>query len=113
MPAWIALAPVCFVPAYAAAQEHPALNDRFYFGAGVFFPQTTTSAQLTTRAAAISPRRRALWFCDTLKFTHIGSSAATYVSCAESDTALMYEPWRCSERPATPVTGEWIRCSPG
>jgi len=37
------------VPVCAAAQtvpEHPALNDRFYVGAGVFFPRTATSAQL-------------------------------------------------------------------
>lgn len=37
----------------AGAQEaiptHPALNDKFYLGAGAFFPRTTTSAQLTTR----------------------------------------------------------------
>ncbi|SRR3954463_1724327 len=26
--------------------EHPALRDRFYFGAGMFLPQTATSAQL-------------------------------------------------------------------
>src|SRR3954452_4915281 len=29
-----------------AIPEHPALRDRFYFGAGVFLPQTATSAQL-------------------------------------------------------------------
>src|SRR3954468_20699387 len=29
--------------------EHPALTDRFYFGAGVFFPQTSTSAQLQSK----------------------------------------------------------------
>jgi hypothetical protein len=38
----------------AAAQEaipdHPALRDRFYFGAGWFFPNTTTSAQLDSRS---------------------------------------------------------------
>ena len=37
----------------AAAQDvpvHPALNDRFYIGAGVFFPRTTTSAELTSRS---------------------------------------------------------------
>jgi hypothetical protein len=37
----------------AGAQEaiphHPALTDKFYLGAGAFFPKTTTSAQLTTR----------------------------------------------------------------
>jgi hypothetical protein len=37
----------------ALAQEtipnHPALTDKFYLGAGAFFPKTTTSAQLTTR----------------------------------------------------------------
>ena len=30
--------------------EHPALSDPFYFGAGVFFPQTATSAQLQSRS---------------------------------------------------------------
>ena len=42
-----------FVPACAAAQstipEHAALNDRFYFGVGAFFPRTATSAQLQSR----------------------------------------------------------------
>jgi len=36
----------------ARAQDipsHPALNDRFYAGAGIFFPKTGTSAQLTSR----------------------------------------------------------------
>jgi len=45
-----ALAAAFFVSTYATAQDHPALNDRFFFGAGAFFPQTTTSAQLTSRA---------------------------------------------------------------
>jgi hypothetical protein len=46
---------IALVSAAAAAQAqseipvHPALNDRFYFGAGAFFPKTTTSAQLTSR----------------------------------------------------------------
>lgn len=42
------LAVALFLPGYALAQEHPALNDRFYFGAGLFFPNTSTSAQLTS-----------------------------------------------------------------
>jgi outer membrane protein with beta-barrel domain len=29
--------------------EHPALNDRFYLGAGLFFPKTTTQAQLRSK----------------------------------------------------------------
>jgi hypothetical protein len=29
-----------------AVPEHPALKDKFYFGAGAFFPKTSTSAQL-------------------------------------------------------------------
>ena len=33
-------------PAWAQVPEHPALLDKFYFGAGVFFPKTTTQAQL-------------------------------------------------------------------
>ena len=32
--------------AQEAAPDHPALRDKFYFAAGYFFPQTTTSAQL-------------------------------------------------------------------
>ena len=44
------------VAAASAAQgdipEHPALNDRFYLGAGVFFPKTATEAQLTSRTGA-------------------------------------------------------------
>ena len=39
----------------AGAQEtipnHPALTDKFYLGAGAFFPKTATSAQLTTRTS--------------------------------------------------------------
>jgi hypothetical protein len=45
----LAAALAAAVPATAAeglVPEHPALRDRFYFGAGAFFPQTTTSAQL-------------------------------------------------------------------
>jgi len=47
---------IALVSAAAAAHAqseipvHPALNDRFYFGVGAFFPSTTTSAQLTSRA---------------------------------------------------------------
>ena len=33
-----------------APPDHPALRDRFYFAAGAFFPQTTTSAQLDSRS---------------------------------------------------------------
>lgn len=42
----------CAAAAGAAQGEipvHPALTDRFYIGAGVFFPKTATSAQLTSR----------------------------------------------------------------
>lgn len=39
-------APTLAGAAEGTLPEHPALVDRFYFGAGVFFPQTTTSAQL-------------------------------------------------------------------
>ena len=45
------------VAAASAAQgdipEHPALNDRFYFGAGAFYPKTNTQAQLTSNATGI------------------------------------------------------------
>ena len=50
----------------------------------------------------------AIWFCDTLKLTQIGSIAATYVSLALSAVALTYAPWRCSARLARPVTGDTI-----
>ena len=43
----------CSAPACAAEGEipvHPALTDRFYLGAGAFYPKTATSAQLTSRA---------------------------------------------------------------
>ena len=33
-------------PAAAQVPDHPAMRDRFYVGAGVFFPQTTTEGQL-------------------------------------------------------------------
>ena len=33
--------------------EHPALVDRFYFGAGAFFPQTATSAQLQNSTTGV------------------------------------------------------------
>jgi hypothetical protein len=39
-------------PAHAQVEipNHPALQDRFYFGVGAFFPRTTTSADLTSRS---------------------------------------------------------------
>ena len=45
-----ALAAACVAPAFGAdaIPVHPALNDRFYFGAGVFYAKTTTEAQLTS-----------------------------------------------------------------
>jgi hypothetical protein len=42
--------------AQALAQEipsHPALQDRFYFGAGAFFPKTSTQAQLTSNRLGV------------------------------------------------------------
>jgi hypothetical protein len=36
-----------------AIPDHPALNDRFTFGAGAFFPQTTTQASLTSNRTGI------------------------------------------------------------
>jgi hypothetical protein len=32
---------------------HPALNDRFYFGAGAFFPRTNTQASLTSKTTGL------------------------------------------------------------
>ena len=49
------IAAALFIPAYAGAQTvpaHPALNDRFYFGVGAFFPRTSTSPQLQSRTGA-------------------------------------------------------------
>jgi hypothetical protein len=40
----------------AGAQDiprHPALTDKFWFGAGVFFPETNTQAQLTNKATGV------------------------------------------------------------
>jgi hypothetical protein len=39
-------APLAAAAAEGVIPEHPALLDRFWVGAGAFFPQTTTSAQL-------------------------------------------------------------------
>ena len=50
----------------------------------------------------------AAWFCDTLKFTQIGSIAATYVRLALSAIELTNAPCRCSARLASPVTGDVI-----
>lgn len=36
-----------------AIPDHPALNDRFYFGLGAFFPQTTTQAQLQNNRTGV------------------------------------------------------------
>lgn len=48
---------IALVSAAANAQSeipvHPALTDKFYIGAGVFFPKTTTQAQLTSKATGI------------------------------------------------------------
>ena len=45
---------IALVSATANAQGeipiHPALTDKFYIGAGVFFPKTTTTAELTSSA---------------------------------------------------------------
>jgi hypothetical protein len=43
-----ALGVAAAAPAFCqeAIPEHPALRDRFYFAAGMFFPRTTTSAEL-------------------------------------------------------------------
>jgi hypothetical protein len=36
-----------------AIPDHPALRDRFYFGAGIFVPQTATSAQLQSTRTGV------------------------------------------------------------
>jgi len=51
-----ALALASAATAHAAeglAPLHPALRDRFYFSAGAFFPQTTTSAQLQNSTTGV------------------------------------------------------------
>ena len=40
-------------PALAQVPDHPALRDRFYFGVGAFFPQTTTQAQLESNRVGV------------------------------------------------------------
>jgi hypothetical protein len=47
------LALLLAAPAVAQVPDHPALRDRFYFGAGVFFPQTTTQAQLDSNRLGV------------------------------------------------------------
>jgi hypothetical protein len=48
---------ISLISAAAHAQSeipvHPALNDRYYFGLGVFFPKTTTQAQLTSNTTGV------------------------------------------------------------
>ncbi len=61
-----------------------------------------------TSFLAIASRNFAARFCDTLKFTQMGSIAATYVRFALSDCALTNAPWRCSARLARPFTGDRI-----
>lgn len=40
-------------PAGAQAPVHPSLTDKFWFGAGIFFPNTSTQAQLTNKATGV------------------------------------------------------------
>ena len=54
----IALAAIVFsagaiAPAAAQVPLHPALEDRWTFGAGIFFPNTTTQAQLTSNSTGL------------------------------------------------------------
>jgi hypothetical protein len=54
LPAAIAFAATAIAP--AAAQQvplHPALQDRWSFGAGVFFPSTATQASLTSNSTGL------------------------------------------------------------
>jgi len=53
-PAALALAAAAAIaPAAAQVPMHPALQDRWTFGAGVFFPQTATQAQLTSNRTGV------------------------------------------------------------
>ena len=47
------LALLLAAPAIAQVPEHPALRDKLYFGAGLFFPQTTTQAQLDSNRLGV------------------------------------------------------------
>jgi len=49
----IAFAAAGIAPAAAQAPLHPALQDRWTFGAGVFFPNTATQASLTSRNTGV------------------------------------------------------------
>jgi|SRR5687768_8484236 len=49
----IAFAAAAIAPAAAQVPLHPALQDRFTFGAGVFFPKTATQAQLTSNRTGL------------------------------------------------------------
>jgi hypothetical protein len=48
----VALALAGAASAQGEAPRHPALTDRYYAGIGAFFPQTSTSAQLSGRSGA-------------------------------------------------------------
>ena len=51
----LGLAAVSFA-SVAGAQDipnHPALTEKFWFGAGIFFPETNTQAQLTNKATGV------------------------------------------------------------
>src|SRR5262245_59850836 len=48
-----AAAPPPAVAAPSAIPNHPALNDRFYFSLGGFWPTTTTSAQLDSTRTGV------------------------------------------------------------
>ena len=49
----LGLAGAAIAPAAAQVPLHPALQDRWTFGAGVFFPSTTTQASLTSNRTGL------------------------------------------------------------
>jgi len=83
-PAALALtAAAAIAPAAAQVPMHPALQDRWTFGAGAFFPKTTTQAQLTSNNTGVGA---SIDFEDTLDM-------------ARSKTVpTLYGRWRINQR---------------
>jgi len=79
----IAFAATAIAPAAAQVPLHPALQDRWSFGAGIFFPQTTTQASLTSKSTGLGT---SIDFEDTL-------------GMKRSDTVpTVYGRWRINQR---------------
>src|SRR5687768_10126597 len=84
----IALAAVAFAagkiaPAAAQAPHHPALQDKWSFGVGAFFPNTATQAQLTSNTTGVGT---SIEFEDTFNMDR------------SKTVPVVYGRWRINER---------------